>query len=95
MTKISEKINKCRISDDHNLIDLFDFGKISLTGVFPIKKKYNIKKTPLSVAFSKKSKLLQLKHNYNFKNLFGKNYGYRSGLNKSMVEHLKKKIQLP
>ena len=39
MTKISEKINKCRISDDHNLIDLFDFGKISLTGVFPIKKK--------------------------------------------------------
>ena len=92
MIKISKKINKCRICEDYNLIDMFDFGKIALTGTFPASKKKNINKTPLSVVFSRKSKLLQLKHNYNFQNLFGQNYGYRSGLNNSMVYHLKKKF---
>jgi len=92
MIKISKKINKCRICKDYNLVDLFDFGKIALTGTFPVSKKKNIKKTPLSVVFSTKSKLLQLKHNYNFKNLFGQNYGYRSSLNNSMIDHLKKKF---
>ena len=35
-----------------------------------------------------KSKLLQLEHNYDNSYLFGSNYGYRSGLNKSMIQHL-------
>ena len=91
MKKIYKKINKCRISNDKNLYNLIDFNEIALTGIFPKRKNTKIKKTPLSLVFSNKSKLLQLKHNYNFNHLFGSNYGYRSGLNKSMVEHLKKK----
>ncbi len=92
MKKIFSRISKCRISNDKNLIKVCNFGSIKLTGIFPKNKNQNIENTPLEVVFSKKSKLLQLNHNYNIPKLFGNNYGYRSGLNNSMVKHLKKKI---
>ena len=85
-----KKIKKCRISDDKKLVKIGKLGNFSLTGTFHKKKKLD-KKTPIELVFSNKSKLLQLAHNYNEKKLFGKNYGYRSSLNKSMVSHLKKK----
>ena len=85
-----KKIKKCRISDDKQLVNIGKLGNFSLTGTFNKKKKLN-KKTPIELVFSKKSKLLQLAHNYDEKKLFGKNYGYRSSLNKSMISHLKKK----
>ena len=88
MGKIYSTIKKCRISPDKNIKKIIDFGNISLTGVFPKKKNTKIKITPLTLVFSEESKLLQLKHNYNHKYLFGNNYGYRSSLNKSMIEHL-------
>ncbi len=90
MKKLYKKINKCRISQDKNLIEVCNFGDISLTGIFPKNAKSPIPRTPLTVVFSSKSKLLQLKHNYNPNKLFGNNYGYRSGLNNSMVTHLHK-----
>ena len=91
MVKLYKKINSCRISNDKKLIKVCDFGSIKLTGVFPKTRKNQIQSTPLQVVFSNKSKLLQLNHNYNFSQLFGMNYGYRSGLNQSMVNHLKNK----
>ena len=91
MVQLYKKIKNCRISDDKKLIKVCDFGSIKLTGIFPRSKKKFIKSTPLQVVYSKKSKLLQLNHNYNFSNLFGMDYGYRSGLNKSMINHLKEK----
>ena len=84
MKKIYKTIKKCRISDDKNLKSLIKFGNITLTGVFPKKKNTKIISTPFEIVFSEKSKLLQLKHNYNHKYLFGSNYGYRSSLNKSI-----------
>jgi hypothetical protein len=36
--------------------------------------------------------LLQLANSYNLDELYGDHYGYRSGLNKSMVDHLHRKI---
>lgn len=91
MNKLFNKIKSCRICNDKKLYKLIDFGNLSLTGIFPSKKNTKVAKTPLSIVFSNKSKLLQLQHNYNSDYLFGSNYGYRSGLNKSMVIHLKKK----
>ena len=70
MSEMYKKISKCRICNDKNLIDVCNFGEITLTGVFPKNKNKKLKKTPLQVVFSKKSKLLQLKHNYNLKKLF-------------------------
>ena len=91
MKKLFNQIKSCRICNDTKLHKLINFGEISLTGIFPSNKNKKVLKTPLSIVFSNKSKLLQLQHNYNADYLFGSNYGYRSGLNKSMVSHLKKK----
>ena len=88
---IYKKIDKCRISKKNDLVTIFKLSNFGLTGTFPKNKNAILPKTPLHVVFSKSSKLLQLKHNYNPKILYGKNYGYRSGLNPTMVNHLKKK----
>lgn len=94
MKSIYSKITKCRICDDKNLVTITKLGVFSLTGTFLKKSTDKIHNTPIDIVFSKKSQLLQLKHNYNQKNLFGDNYGYRSGLNKSMKSHLKIKSKI-
>ena len=88
--KIFKSINACRVSNKKDLVTVFKFPNFYLTGIFP-KQKQKILKTPFEVVFSKSSKLLQLKHNYNQKFLYGKNYGYRSGLNPIMTKHLRDK----
>lgn len=88
---IYKEIDKCRISKKSDLVTIFKVNNFGLTGTFPKNKNIKLPKTPLHVVFSKSSKLLQLKHNYNPKLLYGKNYGYRSGLNPIMVNHLKNK----
>lgn len=90
---IFKRIKNCRISGDKNLIKIAKFPSMGLTGTF-LKKNKEAIKTPVEVVFSKKSKLLQLRHNYNSKILYGVNYGYRSGLNPIMVNHLKKKAKV-
>jgi hypothetical protein len=87
---ISKKIKKCRVCDDKNLISIKKFPDLGLTGVF-LKKDQKTIITPLEVVFSKKSNLLQLRHNYNSNILYGNHYGYRSGLNQVMISHLKDK----
>ena len=86
------KINKCRVSNNKKLLFVAKFPDMGLTGTFPKNTRQKIIKTPMEIVFSNTSKLLQLKHNYNPKILYGKNYGYRSGLNKIMIKHLKKKF---
>ena len=38
--------------------------------------------------------LVQLRHSYDLAEMYGENYGYRSGLNQSMVEHLTHKVRM-
>jgi hypothetical protein len=40
------------------------------------------------------SGLLQMKQSYSLDEMYGDNYGYRSGLNNSMVRHLQQKIRI-
>ena len=40
-----------------------------------------------------KSRLLQLAHSYDLGEMYGDNYGYRSGFNPSMVRHLTQKVR--
>ncbi len=88
MKKIYNKIDHCRISKDKKILNVGKIGPLTLTGTFLKKKNGRIPSMPVDLVFSKKSCLLQLKHNYNQSLLFGKNYGYRSSLNKSMKKHL-------
>ena len=88
-----KKIKKCRISDSTDLITVLSLGDQYLTGVFPKNKNLNLTKGPLSLVRCNSKdgcKLVQLQHSYNLNELYGKNYGYRSGLNKSSRETLSK-----
>ena len=87
-----KKINKCRISGESDLVDILSLGDQYLTGVFPSSKEEKVTKGPLDLVWAKESGLLQLKHSYDLGEMYGDNYGYRSGLNSSMVEHLTNKI---
>jgi hypothetical protein len=87
-----KKIKFCRFCRSKHLIDVINLGKQHLTGIFPKRKNARITKGPLIVTFCKDCHLLQLRHSYNLDQLYGDNYGYRSSLNKSMANHLKKKF---
>ena len=84
-------IKRCRVSKKNDLVTVGKFPKMYLTGIFPKNKNKKIPEVPFEIVYSKSSKLLQLKHHYNPKLLYGKNYGYMSRLNPSMINHLKKK----
>lgn len=87
------EISKCRISGSKNLITVLSLGEQFLTGVFPKSPTEKVTKGPLDLVWCPDSGLLQLKQSYDVNELYGENYGYRSGLNVSMVKHLEQKIR--
>ena len=86
------EIDKCRISASTNLINVLSLGTQYLTGVFPKMTSEEITKGPLDLVWCPDSGLLQMKQSYSLDEMYGDNYGYRSGLNASMVRHLTDKI---
>lgn len=91
------KIKFCRSCKSKTIKEIFDFGRLAHAGVFPKEKNKNIKKEYLKVLYCKKCSLVQLDRNYSLNYMFGKNYGYKSGTNEIMKNHLKNlvsKIQL-
>lgn len=86
-------IKGCRISQSKHLVTVLDLGIQSLTGVFPKTPEDSITAGPLELVWCPESGLLQLKHSYEPTEMYGENYGYRSGLNQSMVNHLTEKIR--
>lgn len=88
------EINKCRISGSANLITVLSLGEQYLTGIFPKSTIEEITKGPLDLVWCPDSGLLQMKQSYSLDEMYGDNYGYRSGLNASMVSHLTNKIHM-
>jgi hypothetical protein len=84
--------NKCRISGSPNLTTVLDLGVQSLTGIFPRTVDAHITSGPLQLVWCPDSGLLQLRHSYDLSEMYGDNYGYRSSLNLSMVNHLNNKV---
>ena len=87
MARYSE-INHCRIGGGSTLINVLDLGEQALTGVFPRSPSATVTSGPLRLFWCPDSGLLQLSHSYDLAEMYGDNYGYRSGLNRSMVDHL-------
>ena len=83
------KIKKCRICNSTNLSKLFSLGKLSYTGKFSKKLKDNIAKDFLNLIMCQKCFLVQLDRNFNPNFLYANNYGYRTGINKTMTNHVK------
>jgi len=94
-----KEIEYCRICGNHQLDLILDLGMLSLTGVFPKSKNEKVPTGPLNLikcneSHSKNScGLVQLRESYNPELMYGQNYGYRSGLNNSMVQHLHNKVK--
>jgi hypothetical protein len=86
-------LERCRISKSDNLISVLNLGQQELTGVFPKSVDEAVTRGPLELVLCPESGLLQLNHTYDTSEMYGDNYGYRSGLNKSMVEHLTTKVR--
>lgn len=89
---MTKRITKCRVSGSANLISMLSLGDQALTGVFPKSCETPVTVGPLELVWCPDSGLLQLAHSYEASEMYGENYGYRSGLNQSMVRHLTQKI---
>jgi hypothetical protein len=76
---------------------VLDLGEQMLTGVFPREKGATVTSGPLHLVKclggSDACGLLQMEHSYDLGEMYGENYGYRSGLNASMVDHLSNKVK--
>lgn len=91
-----QQVSSCRICGNKNLQCILDLGSQSLTGVFPKNKDpLAITSGPLRLVKCLGENvcgLVQLEHSYDLGEMYGLNYGYRSGLNQSMVTHLRNKV---
>jgi NDP-4-keto-2,6-dideoxyhexose 3-C-methyltransferase len=95
-----KSVSACRLCGNNNLIEVVDLGQQYLTGVFPRSAETpHLTKGPLQVVKCHGDGdgggvcgLVQLRHTYDAGEMYGDNYGYRSGLNGSMVAHLHSKI---
>lgn len=92
-----KKVEACRICGNPHLVRVLDLGEQMLTGVFPKKRDDSITVGPLCLVRctggGDTCGLLQLEHSYDLQEMYGENYGYRSGLNASMVQHLQGKVR--
>jgi NDP-4-keto-2,6-dideoxyhexose 3-C-methyltransferase len=91
-------VSACRVCGNRHLVEVVDLGEQYLTGVFPrTAETTQLTKGPLQVVKCHGDRngacgLIQLRHTYDSGEMYGDNYGYRSGLNRSMVAHLRGKI---
>jgi hypothetical protein len=93
----SKKIDKCRICGNTNLIPIISLGDQAMTGIFPAIAE--IGKVPVGPINLVKCHgvdvcgLLQLENTFDPIEMYGNNYGYRSGLNQKMIDHLHSKVK--
>lgn len=93
------EITRCRICGNTELFHILHLGELSLTGVFPKNKEQIISSAPLELVKCQEDGsdttcgLVQLRHSFDLNEMYGGDYGYRSGLNQSMVEHLRGKVK--
>ena len=94
-----KEIESCRICGNQELDLILDLGTLALTGVFPKTKSEEVPTGPLNLVKCRESNsknscgLVQLRESYNPELMYGHNYGYQSGINKSMVQHLHNKVK--
>lgn len=82
--------NNCNNCKSKNLAKVFSLGKLSFSGRFGKNSKENVPKDSLNLVICNSCKLVQLDKYFNPKYLYGKGYGYRTGINKTMTNHVKK-----
>lgn len=82
------EIDACRICRSADLLPVIDLGLQALTGRFPQADEPDPPSAPLILVRCPDCGLVQLKHSVATAEMFGDNYGYRSGINATMRAHL-------
>jgi NDP-4-keto-2,6-dideoxyhexose 3-C-methyltransferase len=94
---LCREVTQCRICGNANLVKVLDLGEQCLTGVFPSMSSPSVGRGPVQLFKCigddprEFCGLVQMRHNFAAADLYGDTYGYRSGLNPSMVGHLHRK----
>lgn len=89
-------LRRCRLCNGDEFQDVISLGWQHLTGVFP--KSESLASVPggllklIRCSRDGGCGLVQLDRNFDPNLMYGENYGYRSGLNPSMVEHLRRRV---
>lgn len=85
----------CRLCGGTEFVSVMNLGEQALTGVFPKSRDEHVDAGPVELVRCSTANgcgLVQLRQSYDVSQMYGENYGYRSGLNASMVKHLQGKI---
>jgi len=83
-------IASCRVCHSDRLAEILDFGELTLTGVFPATRTEHVSAGRVRLVLCQECGLVQLGDTFPPTEMYGDNYGYRSGLNASMVAHLER-----
>ena len=92
-----ECISKCRLCGWEGFSPAIDLGEMAFTGYFPKQRsdvplspgEEAVPRGPLELVECDACGLVQIAHHYASDLMYGPTYGYRSGLNASMAQHLK------
>ncbi|WP_433733990.1 class I SAM-dependent methyltransferase [Nocardia sp. CA-129566] len=90
---MTHAIDRCRVCENTRLETVLDLGDMALTGVFPAADPTAVPRYPLELVRCVREGhdqcgLVQLRHTADFDQMYSAGYGYRSGLNRSMIDHL-------
>ncbi|MDB4915676.1 MAG: C-methyltransferase [Gemmatimonadetes bacterium] len=91
-----KEISACRCCANTRLEPILSLGTQYLTGVFPRAVDERVTSGPLDLVKclgTDACGLVQLRHTYDSNEMYGTNYGYRSGLNQTMVRHLARTVR--
>ena len=83
-------VTHCRVCRSARLAEVLDFGDLVLTGVFPATPTEAVSSGRVRLCLCQDCGLVQLGDTFPAEEMYGDNYGYRSGLNASMVSHLER-----
>ena len=94
MSTDTPEIQRCRMCGSTALETVIDLGNQCLTGIFPRAGAPQPRSSPLRLLrCTGECGLVQLGYSGDLVEMYGANYGYRSGLNPSMVQHLQNTVR--
>jgi NDP-4-keto-2,6-dideoxyhexose 3-C-methyltransferase len=87
-SNLFRRIETCRICESADLRPIIDLGMQALTGRFPASHEPDPPVAPLEMVRCGNCGLVQLRHSVSLNEMFSERYGYRSGTNATMRNHL-------
>jgi GDP-D-mannose dehydratase len=82
-------LERCRICNSNDLVNVINLGEQVITSRFPVYGDFSTPKTSIILCMCRKCSLIQLRETTDSSELYEHEYGYRSGISNTMRSHLK------